>query len=93
MPTKSDFYGKVGFASPASKNKLIERRRAGIALIATVGLALSLVIALTAVSIGAARAQVLGAVTESRDASWAIGAFVALVMTGAGGFGGPTANK
>ena len=82
----SDFYGKVGFASPAADNKFVKRRRHdAIELMATAALAVSLIIAVTAVSIGAARAQVLGAVAQNRDA------FVALVMTGLGGVSGLTA--
>jgi len=89
----SDFYGKVGFASPAANSKSVKRRHAAIELMATVALAVSLIIAVTAVSIGAARAQVLGTVAHNKDASLAIGAFVALVMAGVGGAGGVTGNK
>ncbi len=89
----SDFYGKVGFASPAVDSKSVKRRHVAIELIATVALAVSLIIAVTAVSIGAARAQVLGAVTHSKGASLAIGAVVALVTAGVGGMGGSTGNK
>ena len=81
----SEFYGKVGFASPDADTKFVKRRHAAIELIATAALALSLIIAITAVSIGAARAQMLGAVAQNRDA------FVALVMAGVGGVGGLTA--
>jgi len=88
----SDFHGKVGFASPAT-SKFVRRRHAAIELMATVALAVSLIVAVTAVSIGAARAQVLGAVAHNKDASLAIGAFVALVMAGVGGMGGLTGNK
>ena len=89
----SDFYVKVGFASPAADSKFVKRRHAAIALMATVALAVSLIIAATAVSIGAARAQVLGAVAHNKDASLAIGAFVALVLAGVGGMTGLTGNK
>ena len=81
----SELNGKVGFASPASANTVIKRRRAGVELIAAAGLAVSLIIAITAVSIGAAHAQVLRGVGENRDASLAVAAFAALVMTGLGG--------
>jgi hypothetical protein len=93
MPTMSDFYGKVGFASPAVDSKSVKRRHVAIELVATLALAVSLIIAVTAVSIGAARAQVLGAVAHNKDASLAIGAVVALVMAGLGGMGGSTCNK
>jgi len=47
---------EVGFASPATEQK-VSLRRTGIELGATAGLAIALVIAATAVSIGMARAQ------------------------------------
>ena len=48
--------GKVGFASSVSDRTFAKRRRAGVGLFATLALAISLVIAATAVSIGVARA-------------------------------------
>jgi hypothetical protein len=48
---------KVGFVSPISERTFSKRQNAGIELMATVALAISLVIAATAVSIGMARAQ------------------------------------
>jgi hypothetical protein len=51
--------GMVGFASPVSDKTLSRRRRLGIELIATLALAVSLIVAATAVSIGMARAQAL----------------------------------
>ena len=80
----SELHGKVGFASPDADSKCVKRRHAAIELMATAALAVSLVVAVTAVSIGAARAQMLGAVAHNRDA------FVALVMAGVGGMGGLT---
>ena len=77
--------GKVGFASPTTEKKFSKRRIAGVELIATVALALSLVIAATAVSIGMARAQALGAVGDSDDARFAIALFLGLVMAAMGG--------
>jgi len=52
-----DLTGKAGFASPISDKIFAKRRRAGVELFATLALAISLVIAATAVSIGVARAQ------------------------------------
>jgi hypothetical protein len=88
MPTMSELNGKVGFASPAASSKFMRRRYAGVELIATVALAVSLVIAATAVSIGATRAQVLGAVGNGRDASLALAALLGLALAGAAGLGG-----
>jgi hypothetical protein len=49
--------GKVGFASPVSEKSLSRKRTAGVELIATLALAISLIVAATAVSFGVARAQ------------------------------------
>jgi Na+/glutamate symporter len=49
----------VGFASPIAEKKFSRRRTLGVELIATLALAVSLIIAATAVSIGMARAQLL----------------------------------
>ena len=51
--------GKVGFASPVSEKVLSKKRTLGVELIATLALAVSLIIAATAVSFGVARAQSL----------------------------------
>ncbi len=91
----TELNGTVGFASSAAKNMVIKRRHAGVELAATVALAISLVIAATAVSIGATRAQVLGVVGNSRDATIALAALLAallgLVIAGAVGIGRLTA--
>ena len=54
----TELSGTVGFASPKTDRRF-SRRRHGVELFATLALALSLVIAATAVSIGMARAQLL----------------------------------
>ncbi len=81
----TELTGKVGFASPVIEKRFCKRRSAGIELIATVALAISLVIAATAVSIGMARAQALGAVGNDNSAPLAIALFLGLVMAGMGG--------
>jgi hypothetical protein len=86
MPTMSEFRREVGFASPAADSKSVKRRHAAVELMATVALGVSLIIAVTAVSIGAARAQVIGAVGQGTGTSLAIAAFVVLVAVG--GIGG-----
>jgi hypothetical protein len=55
----TELTGMVGFASPVSEKTSSRRRRLGIELIATLALAVSLIVAATAVSIGMARAQAL----------------------------------
>jgi len=49
--------GKAGFATPTAENSLSRKRIAGVELFATLALALSLIVAATAVSFGVARAQ------------------------------------
>jgi hypothetical protein len=51
--------GKVGFASPISEKISSRKSTLGVELIATLALAVCLIIAATAVSIGMARAQSL----------------------------------
>ncbi len=53
---------KAGFASPIDEKTFAKRRRAGVEMFATLALAVSLLVAATAVSIGMARAQALHAV-------------------------------
>jgi hypothetical protein len=54
----------VGFSSQIATKRLAKRQTARLQLIATVALALSLMIAVTAVSIGVARARTPGAVAH-----------------------------
>jgi hypothetical protein len=61
MKAMTELTGMVGFASPITEQKFSRRRNLGVELLATVALAISLVIAATAVSIGMARAQTLRA--------------------------------
>jgi hypothetical protein len=53
----TDLTGQAGFGSPIAEKTFSKRRRAGVELFATLALAISLVVAATAVSIGMARAQ------------------------------------
>lgn len=55
----TELTGPVGFGSPTSEKTFAKRRRAGVEMFATVGLAISLIIAATAVTIGIAPAQAL----------------------------------
>lgn len=80
----TELAGQVGFASPVTEKKF-SKRRAGIELLATVALAVSLVIAATAVSIGMARAQALGAVVHNDGRPLAIAAGLAVAMFGMAG--------
>jgi hypothetical protein len=80
----TELTGQVGFASPVTEKKF-SRRRAGIELFATVALAVSLVIAATAVSIGMERARALGAVVHNDGRPLAIAIFLGLIIIGAAG--------
>jgi hypothetical protein len=55
----TELTGKVGFASPISEKVSSRKGTLGVELIATLALAICLIIAATAVSIGMARAQSL----------------------------------
>jgi hypothetical protein len=79
---------EVGFASPATERKF-SIRRTGIELAAAAGLAVALVIAATAVSIGMARAHAFGGAAHHGGAQFAIAA-VGLSVAVAG-WGGLTA--
>jgi hypothetical protein len=57
MTIMTELTGMVGFGSPITEDRLSRRRNVGVELAATLALAVSLVIAATAVSIGMARAQ------------------------------------
>ncbi len=57
----TELAGDVGFTSPMTTRKLSRRRTLRIELLATAALAVSLIVAATAVSIGMARAQMLHA--------------------------------
>jgi hypothetical protein len=60
----TELTGMVGFSSQIATKRLAKRHTVRLQLIATVALAVSLMIAATAVSIGVARACTPGAVTH-----------------------------
>ena len=76
-PTRmTELTGKVGFSAPIAEKTFsrsrppIRRQILGIELFASVALVVCLIIALTAVSIGMARAQVLHAVSHPRISAY-----------------------
>ena len=76
---------EVGFASPATERKF-SIRRTGIELAATAGLAVALMIAAAAVSIGMARGHALGSAAHRGGAPLAIAAVgLSVVVPGWGG--------
>jgi hypothetical protein len=77
--------GKVGFASPIAEKSLSRRRSRGVELIATLALAVSLIVAAAAVSIGVARAQAFASTAASDRAPFAVALFFGAVMVGMSG--------
>ena len=77
--------GKVGFASPVSTKRIARCRNVGVELIATMALVVCLVIAVTAVSIGMARAQAFDNIARHDHAPFAVALFFGAVMAGMGG--------
>jgi hypothetical protein len=63
----TELTGRDGFTSPIAEKTLSRRRNLGVELIATAALAISLIVAITAVSIGMARAQALGTVGSGHE--------------------------
>jgi hypothetical protein len=72
---------RAGFGSPIIENTFAKRRRLGVELLATLALAISLIIAATAVSIGVARAQARYPVGPGSGAP-AVGAFLGATVAG-----------
>jgi hypothetical protein len=62
----TELTGMAGFTSPTAGKAAAKRRRAGVELFATLALAVSLLVAATAVSIGMARAPVLHLITSQQ---------------------------
>ena len=76
----------AGFASPAGRALGSDRRTAAFAeLVATVGLALSVLLAATAVSIGVARADVATNVIDNESGLFAVALLLGLLFIGMGG--------
>jgi hypothetical protein len=81
----NDLTDGVGFVSPDVRTGAAKRRFARAELIATVALAVCLVVALTAVSIGMARADTLGIIAETENGRLALAIMLGLIMVGMGG--------
>lgn len=78
-----DFIDGGGFGSPSRRWQTAQRN--ALALIATVALAISTVVAVTVVSIEIARAEISGAAAAESDGQLAIALFLGVVLTGMGG--------
>ena len=76
----------AGFTPPASRALGSERRTAVLAeLVATIGLALCVLVAATVVSIGVARADVATNVIDNEGGLFAIALLLGLLFIGMGG--------
>jgi hypothetical protein len=75
-----------GFAAPSARALGNERRTVALAeLVAIVGLALSTIVAVTAVSVGIARANVIDGVVGNEGSLFAIALLLGLMFIAVGG--------
>ena len=81
----TELTGKVGFASAVSTKRITRCRNVGVELIATMALVVCLIIAVTAVSIGMARAQALATIDRHDHTPFAVALFFGALMVGMGG--------
>jgi hypothetical protein len=81
----TELTGKVGFASAVSTKRITRCRIVGVELIATMALVVCLIIAVTAVSIGMARAQTFADIGRHDRTPIAVALFFGAVMAGMGG--------
>jgi hypothetical protein len=68
--------GMVGFGVPMTEKTSAKSRHAGVELIATLALAVSLLVAATAVSIGMVRARTFHSIDFERCAPFSVAAFL-----------------
>jgi hypothetical protein len=78
----TDLTERAGFGSPITEKTFAKRRRLGVELFATLALAVSLIVAATAVSIGVARAQAGYTVRHGSSTPHAVSAFLGTMMAG-----------
>jgi hypothetical protein len=71
--------------APEARRASAPRHIACVELVTTAALALSTAVAITAVSIGIARADVLGTVANGDSAPFAIALFIGLLLSAMGG--------
>jgi hypothetical protein len=75
-----------GFTPPAGRGPSREGRRVALAeLVAIVGLALSTIVAATVVSVGIARANVVGNVIDNEDGVFTVALLLGLIFIAMGG--------
>jgi hypothetical protein len=74
-----------GYVPPIAGCGTSDRGARGVEVMATLGLALALVVAMTAVSIGIARAETLHTFAQGDRTAFALALFVGLLLAGMGG--------
>ena len=80
-----------GFTAPIGRTLGHERRSVALAeLVAIIGLALSTIVAATAVSVGMARASVAGNVIDNEGSLFAVALLLGVIFIAIGGFGALT---
>src|SRR5262245_57473013 len=85
LPPRTNDEQKARRACAAKEFTPKDRNVACVELITTAALALSTAVAVTAVSIGIARADVIGTVAKGDSAPFAVALFIALLLSGMGG--------
>ena len=77
----------TGFAAPAERALGNERRSVALAQLAAIaGLAAGTLVAATVVSVGIARASIVGGVIDNEGGLFAIALLLGLIFIGVGGF-------
>jgi len=83
-----------GFTPPPSRALGVERRRVALAeLIAIAGLALSTIVAATVVSVGIARADVIGSLVRHDSGALGVALLLGLIFVGMGGLTAAAGRK
>ena len=78
----SELAETAGFGAPRTGETCVKRRRIGVELFATIALAVSLIVAATAVSLGVAGAQAGSEVRSGGGIPASAAAFLSTMMTG-----------
>jgi hypothetical protein len=77
---------RVGFGHPILAKRGLRRRRVALAeLVATVTLVISILVAVTVLSIGMVRADTLALFADKDGGRWALAVFLGLLIAGMGG--------
>ena len=80
----NELNGRAGFDHRTREEETAQQRTA-LALIASAALAVSTAVAATVVSMGIARADIIGSAADGDGAPFAVAVFLGLVLAGMGG--------